>query len=138
MPDIKISGSCACGQLSFSSNQSPVLEAICHCADCRAATGEPFTATAFFKSDALRFEGEVQSQEFIAESGAVTQREYCPNCNCVVIDRSAGVPGLVGVVIKYIAPPFEGNPVCHMWVRSKDPSVTISDDLIQYEERIKR
>lgn len=136
MESLEISGACTCGQLRFSSKQPPKIQAICHCTDCRKATGSAFTETAFFSSSALTISGKVFVQEFLASSGATTTRESCPECKCVMFDRSEGVPSLIGVITQYISPPFEAKPVCHMWVRSKLPRITINDDLVQYEQRI--
>lgn len=137
MAETEISGTCSCGQLGFASKRPPVVQAICHCTDCRAATGEPFTLTAFFPSKHIAFRGDVAVRKFVAESGAVTSRESCPVCGSVMIDRSEGVPGLIGVVTRFIAPPFEPKPDCHMWLRSKLPDVDIDDGLVKYQERIK-
>ena len=136
MPATEISGNCSCGQLGFKSAKPPVIQAICHCTDCRKATGDPFTVTAFFPSRHIRFSGRIDAMEFVAESGAVTYREFCPKCKSVMVDRSEGVPGLIGVVTRFIAPPFEPRPVCHMWVRSKLPEVEVDDDLVKYQKRI--
>jgi hypothetical protein len=54
-----------------------------------------------------------------------------------MIDRSDGVPHLIGVVTRYIAPPFQAEPVCHMWLRSKASDVAINDGLTQHQERIR-
>ena len=138
MNDTLILGSCDCGKLSFSASTPPVVQAICHCTDCRTATGDPFTITAFFRVDSVAFEGEIEVHRFVASSGTATTRESCSICKSVVVDRSNGVPDLVGVVARYIEPPFRPDPVCHMWVRSKAPTVTIDDNLKQFQMRIER
>lgn len=132
-----VSGSCNCGQLSFTSSKLPAMQAICHCTDCRAATGDLFTIAAFFRSDSITFSGDTESKKFTSGSGASTTRESCPGCKSVMIDRSDGVPHLIGVVTRYIAPPFQAEPVCHMWLRSKASDVTINDGLTQHQERIR-
>jgi hypothetical protein len=55
-----------------------------------------------------------------------------------MFDRSAGFPTLIGVMASQIELPFEVQPTCHVWVKSKRPDVEIQSDMTQYLEGIER
>ena len=114
-----IVATCACGSISFRSSQPPVMQFICHCSDCRAATNAPYTNTAIFARRSCQIGGAVERREFAAASGANTTRDYCPKCGDVLLDYSDGFPDLVGVLAERIQKPFEFRPSHHIWTRSK-------------------
>lgn len=140
MSDTRITGGCACGAVRFEAAAAPVLQAICHCADCRAATGADFTTTAFFPATALTVSGSVEARAFVAASGAATARERCADCGAWLFDRSEGFPALVGVMApgedRRFDPPFAPAPTLHMWVASKAPGVVIDDDLKIFDQGV--
>lgn len=120
---------CSCGAFGFRSPAGPVLQLVCHCTDCRAVAGTPFTSLAFFKSDACEVSGPTRSHRFTADSGNETTRESCVSCNDMVLDRTAGFPHLLGVVAERIRPPFAFNPRFHVWTQSKLPQVEVPEGM---------
>ena len=132
----QLSASCQCGAVQFQSSTNPILQLVCHCNDCREATGSPFAKTVFFKSKHCESSGPLSVREFKAESGKRTTRESCASCGSVMFDRSEGFPSLVGVMAERINAPFVFEPVCHVWTRSKQPQIDIPDNVRQYPENI--
>jgi len=127
---------CKCGQLTFQADAAPVVQLTCHCTDCRAVTGNDYSSIAFFKSKSAQHSGARQSHEFVAKSGNKTIRETCTHCATTVFDKSDGFPGLIGVFIDRIQPPFIPNINCHVWVKSKLPAVELPSNLPCYDEGI--
>lgn len=119
------SAQCRCGALRASLGSAPVLQLVCHCTDCRAVAGTPFSNFAFFRSRDTTVTGESVRREFVADSGHATVRESCARCGDMLIDRTAGFPKVVGVVAERIAGPFSFTPQHHVWTDSKLPEVVV-------------
>lgn len=132
----KARATCTCGALAFESTEDPITQLICHCVDCRAATGEPFTTTAFFRTQSTRITGAMTHHAFVAASGYPTDRAGCARCGAVVFDTSGKFPGLTGVITRFLLPPFVANPFAHMWVSSQQSGVVVTDGLPQHAQGV--
>jgi hypothetical protein len=87
---------CSCGQLSLEVAGEPVLNALCHCSDCRRRTGSAFGWQAYFLEAQI---GEQQG-EAIARPVPVAEpqtRHFCAQCGTTLWWTSGTGPGLVGV-----------------------------------------
>lgn len=89
------SGQCYCGAIRFELRGEPQRVSLCHCRDCRLASGAPMTAWAAYAEDALTVtQGTPRT---VNRSGAV-QRFFCGDCGTGLFYRNAEVlPGLVDV-----------------------------------------
>lgn len=128
-----ITAACSCGQVTFTSTAPPVVQFLCHCADCRAATGTPYTGTAIFNVDASEQSGQVTRQRFTAGSGATTYRDACSACGTVIFDISEQYPELVGVLANCITAPFVFQPAHHIWLQSREALMPSDDGLKQHD-----
>ena len=131
---MKIEASCACGQLNFESDSEPVLALCCHCLDCQDALQADFANIAFFRMDGIMVQGELGEKHYVAASGSKTRRQFCPQCNSVMFDRSEGFPQLLGVMASQIQPPYSFSPSCHVFVRDKKPEIEIPEGIKRYEK----
>lgn len=123
------SAQCTCGGFRFTSTSEPSLQLTCHCEQCRIASNEPFTNFAFFKEENTEVEGDTVVHHFIADSGSKTVRETCVTCGDMLLDRTEGFPGMIGIVAEIIQPPYEYKAQCHVWVGEKLPEVTIPEGM---------
>ena len=124
---------CSCGSFNFSSTRAPILQLTCHCAQCRAASGQPFTQFAFFKRAETEMSGATRVHDFTADSGHHTYRESCASCGDLLLDRTDGFPQIIGIVAERIAPPFQFQPRCHVWLESKIVDVTLPEGVKGFE-----
>lgn len=69
-------GRCHCGAISYSVTGEPVYHAICHCTDCRRATGAPAVSWALFPRPAVTIEGSPKTYAS-SENG---RRHFCEAC----------------------------------------------------------
>lgn len=116
---------CSCGALRVQLASPPVLQLVCHCTDCRAVAGTPFSQFVFFRARDAQVSGEVVRREFVADSGHATVRECCTQCGDMLVDRTAGFPKVIGVVAERLDAPFTFEPQHHVWTDSKLPGVEI-------------
>ena len=119
------SAQCRCGALRVQLASPPVLQLVCHCTDCRAVAGTPFSNFVFFRARDAQVSGEATRREFVADSGHATARECCARCGDMVIDRTAGFPKIIGIVAERIDAPFAFEPQHHVWTDSRLPGVEI-------------
>ncbi len=114
-----IRASCTCGAVHLDCHAKPAFQAVCHCADCRAATGLPFVVTVFLPASETRIEGALNARCFLSARGNRTLREACAACAIPMFDRSDGFPALVGVFADRVEPPFSAEPRFEMWTASR-------------------
>lgn len=128
-----ISATCECKAVRFASSAEPLFHGYCHCADCRAATGRPFSEIAFFDISDCSLQGSLRSRDFMLSDGVVTHRDACSMCSTVIFDRSDRFQ-LVGVMAQLLRG-MSSSPTFHMWVSSRVDGVAINDGLPQFASR---
>ena len=86
----KHTAQCACGAIKFEFNTDPTFMAVCHCLDCKKASGGE--AATFFgvpEDDFSLVSGQPKAFHYTAQSGRGLDRNFCPDCvpggtrNCV-------------------------------------------------------
>jgi hypothetical protein len=65
------SGSCLCGNVTYSVRDAPLRSGLCHCSDCRKESGSSFVAFAIWPAHAFESAGEVKYYN---------GRGFCPEC----------------------------------------------------------
>ena len=81
----KYTARCACGDVKFEFDTDPTFIAICHCLDCKKASGGE--AATFFgvpEKDFTLISGEPKAFPYVAQSGKKLDRNYCPTCGARV------------------------------------------------------
>lgn len=71
-------GGCLCGAIRYElkDGATPVHHALCHCADCRRATGAPAVSWALFARDEVQITGEPRAYR----SSEHAERHFCAVC----------------------------------------------------------
>lgn len=122
----KYTARCACGTCRFEFNTDPPFIAICHCLDCKKASGgEAATFMGVSADDFTLLSGLPKSYGYVANSGNRLYRNFCPECGArIFTDRLEGFPGMVFVQLGAIGRssftlsrnlptcPTEGRPAC--------------------------
>ena len=69
-------GGCLCGRIRYEVRGNALQTSLCHCEDCRRASGAPFVAWTFFLAEAVTYiQGTPKSFLF-----ARRQRFFCGDC----------------------------------------------------------
>ncbi|WP_222877202.1 GFA family protein [Terrihabitans soli] len=77
----KHTAQCACGAVKFEFDTDPTFIAMCHCLDCKKASGGE--AAVWFpvpEDDFTMISGETTAFHYIAQSGNGLDRNFCPKC----------------------------------------------------------
>lgn len=123
---------CGCGKQSLTMNALPVAELVCHCVDCRAASGNAFTEIAFFRPEACASQGQFNPTVMSGGSGQSKTYFNCPECGDCVYATVSLLRGQVGVVAGLIKGEFEFSPRFHCWTSEKATGVEIAAGVLQF------
>ena len=124
-------GKCFCGAVQYAVADEFDYAANCHCSNCRRTTGsafKPFAGIARAKLSVTR--GEDQLMRFGDQNGHDAHCRACGSLLYSLVRDGAFVHVAMGTLID--DPTI--RPSKHIFVGSKAPWYTITDDLPQYEE----
>ena len=120
-----LKGGCFCGRIRFETDETPRNITICHCVDCRRATGSPMVGWFTVGTAALRF--LLEAPRRFASSPGVT-RSFCPGCGTSLTYRRDKLDE-VDVTICSLDEPDAVVPVDHVWTERQLGWVRIGDGL---------
>lgn len=125
---------CACGSVTFAFDSDPAFIAVCHCLDCKKATGGE--AATFFgvpEDDFTLLSGAPRAFHYVAASGKGLDRNFCPECGARVFTNNLETfPGTVFVALGSLDDPQGFEPKLEMFTSRRLPWVTPLD-LPQFE-----
>ena len=87
-------GQCHCGAIRYEVSGEPVYHALCHCGDCRRATGAPTVSWALFPREQVKIDGTPK----VYASSENAQRLFCGDCGTSLFYTNEMVfPGMVDI-----------------------------------------
>lgn len=126
-----LSGKCFCGAVVYTVADEFLYAAYCHCSNCRRTTGSAFKPFAGIEREKLALaDGHENLLVFGEEAGNDTHCKVCGSLLYSVVRDGAYVHVAMGTLVD--APKI--RPSKHIFVGSKAPWFTITDDLPQYAE----
>ena len=125
----KHSARCACGAVTFEFDTDPDFIAVCHCLDCKKASGgEAATWFGIPEDDFTLLSGTPVGYTVIADSGQPLDRNFCPTCGARLYTSKLGsFPGLVFVQLGSLDDPGGITPKLEMFVKRRLPWVAPLD-----------
>ena len=110
-------GGCHCGAVRYRVSGAPEHVALCHCRDCRKASGAPIVAwVAFGESDFAVTQGEAKTRN----SSGKAMRSFCGQCGTPLWFRNAEVlPGIVDVQLATLDDPDAFAPQARIQVAER-------------------
>jgi hypothetical protein len=127
--DRVLSGRCTCGGVAFEARGSPKWVGICHCANCRRATGGSSVAVAGFTRDSVRIAGPSLAG-FASSPGVV--RSFCAACGTSLSYQNARWPDDIHLMVGSFDEPQTLQPQFHIFFDERLPWVCTSDNLPRY------
>ena len=126
-----LTGKCFCGAVHYAVADEFVYAMNCHCSKCRRTTGSAFKPMAGIQRDKLAVtEG---TDKLLIYGDALANNTLCRLCGSLlysVVREGAWVHVAMGTLVD--APSI--RPTSHIFVGSKAPWFTITDDLPQHHE----
>jgi hypothetical protein len=131
--DRSLAGKCLCGAVHYAVADEFVYAANCHCSNCRRTTGSAFKPFAGIGRNRLRIIKGEDNLMIVGEANA--NDTHCSLCGSLlysVVRDGAFVHVAMGTLVD--DPGI--RPRAHIFVGSKAPWFTITDDLAQYQEHV--
>jgi hypothetical protein len=125
-----LSGSCMCGAVRYAVADDFEYAMNCHCSQCRRTTGSAFKPLAGIAREQLRVTQGTESLMLYGDADG--HDAHCKTCGSLLyslVREGKYVHVAMGTLID--APAI--RPTCHIFVGSKAPWFTITDDLPQYD-----
>jgi hypothetical protein len=117
----KYTGKCACDAVTFEFNTDPDFIAVCHCLDCKKASGgEAATWFGVPEDDFTLISGATKAYSYVADSGKRLDRNFCTECaSRLYTNNLEGFPGLVFVQLGSLDHPELITPKLEMFVKRR-------------------
>jgi hypothetical protein len=126
-----LAGKCFCGAVAYTVPDEFLYAANCHCSNCRRTTGSAFKPFAGIERERLVLsKGRDDLMIFGEEDGNDTHCKSCGSLVYSVVRDGAYVHIAMGTLVD--APTIRPNK--HIFVGSKAPWFTITDNLPQFDE----
>ena len=130
-----LTGKCFCGAVEYSVPDAFLYAVNCHCSNCRRTTGSAFKP--FAGIERAKFAVTKGADSLLIYGGDKAHDAHCSKCGSLlysVVRDALWVHVTLGTLLD--APGI--RPSAHIFVGSKAPWFTITDDLPQYEGHMTR
>ena len=123
-------GGCFCGAVRFETDGAPFNSTLCHCADCRKASGAPAVAWFSVAGSTLRWTaGQMQ----VRRSSPQAVRGYCAACGTTLTYQNDSWPDEIDIATASLDDPNLVPPRDHTFVRSRLDWLKLDDGLPQFQ-----
>jgi hypothetical protein len=110
-------GGCLCGTLRYEISGPALQTTLCHCEDCRRASGAPAVAWTFFPPDVLRWtRGTPRKITF-----AGRERWFCSDCGSPLLFVDPALPEFTEVNTCSLDHPARFPPADQCWTADEIP-----------------
>jgi hypothetical protein len=124
-------GSCLCGQVRYEVSGKLCDPLNCHCSMCRKAQGAAFRSRARVQSRDFRWTSGEHLLTFF-ESSPGNHRGFCRVCGSPILSKFDADGSVLSLPLGTLDDDPGIRPQMHVYVASKAPWFTISDDLPQF------
>ena len=130
----ELAGGCACGAVRYHLASQPMFVHCCHCLDCQRQTGSAFVLNALIETDRVALlSGDPQPLAVPTDSGRPHRIFRCPSCQTALWSEYGGAAKLRFVRIGTLDNPTALRPDVHIYVRSKQPWVSLPTGVPAFE-----
>ncbi len=127
-------GSCLCGAIKYEVNGEPVRTAVCHCDDCRKATGSSYATNFFFKEeDIVVTQGTPKEFQHKSDAGNTMTKQFCGNCGSQLFGIGTGSPGVKHVKAGTLDNVGDLKPAISVFTARKHPFTVLDPYIEQFE-----
>jgi hypothetical protein len=129
-----LDGGCACGAVRYRIDATPMFVHCCHCRDCQRQTGSAFVLNALIEADRVTLlSGAPTPWRMPTDSGRPHDIQRCPQCQTALWSEYGGVAQLRFMRVGTLDDPTALKPDVHIYIRSKQPWVSLPPDVPAYE-----
>ena len=108
---------------------------VCHCVDCRKASGSAAAYNARVPAESIRFtRNEPKAFTVLAASGQRLKRLFCPECGSQLFSQREKLPQFLTIKVGSLDDPSGLAVGRHIWTSSAMPWLRIDED-VPHDER---
>jgi hypothetical protein len=124
-----------CGNVQYSADAEPVLQAVCHCTDCQRQTGSPFTVVVGVPLAALTVQGSTLASFATTgdDHGGDSERKFCSACGSPLFTIAAVLPELALLKSGSLDDASWLEPAIEVWTDSAQPWSPRFEQAAQFE-----
>jgi hypothetical protein len=128
---MKVEGGCHCGAVRYVADGDVVHSGLCHCSDCRKASGAPMVAwVAFRNEDFSVTAGHARTRN----SSGASMRSFCSECGTGLWYRNEEfLPGVVDVNLATLDDPDAVIPQAHIQTAERIGWMQRAHELPEFE-----
>ena len=132
----ELRGHCLCGSVRYVLRPGFRFNPYaCHCTDCQTRTGSAFSEHMLFAKPDIQIEGDLDIGSYAQPSGAMSQITGCSKCKTRIFAENDSRPAFASLRCGTLANSANVVPVAHLWVRSKQPWITLPDGVKTMDEQ---
>ena len=121
----RLTGGCRCGAVRYEHTEEPIFQLICHCTDCRSASGSAFAGVLLVAADRLSMLGrDPKFHSVIADSGRTISRGFCETCGSPIMARREDAPQLAFIQAGSLDEPMAFKPAVEVFGFRAHPAVS--------------
>jgi hypothetical protein len=124
-----LQGGCMCGAVRYEASGEPFNATLCHCVDCRRASGAPALAWFSVRRDALRWTRGSPSRNV---SSPGVERLFCGQCGTQLTWHGAGAADEIDVTTCSLDDPDAVPPADHTFASQQVRWLHLADALPRY------
>lgn len=129
-----LTGQCRCTRVTYTlDTDAPLAVYACHCRHCQTWSGSAFALHALLPADALRVEGSLTEYAYDVD-GQRSEHRLCGVCHTRICNTTTAAPGLVVLRVGTLDESPSVQPVAHIWLRHKQPWVTLAEGVPTWPE----
>ena len=129
-----LEGGCACGAVRYSLETEPMFVHCCHCLHCQRQTGSAFVLNALIEAERVALRGSQPLPVAVPTDSGKPHRIFrCPTCQVAVWSEYGGRAQIRFVRIGTLDAPAALRPNVHIYVRSKQPWLSLPPDIPAFE-----
>ena len=134
MPDI--SGSCLCGQITYTSTETePKMTVVCHCPDCQKQTGTAFSVNVLVPTSSVELRGSSLGQYTMnGASGMEVRRNFCTNCGSPLSTELDAFDALSAIKVGTLYDNSWVKPTVQIWCDTSQTWSVPDDSLPKVEK----
>lgn len=116
LPDLPLTGRCACGAVRYALLSQPFDAGYCHCRICQLTSGSPAMAFATVPIADYRVTSGAPA---VRQSSDFGERSFCPDCGTPLTMRVTHQPETIDFAIPTLDRPDAVAPGFHIWDQSR-------------------
>lgn len=130
---VQITGGCACGAVRYEVREKPIFQLVCHCVDCRKASGSAFAEMMIVASDRLSVLGrEPRFFDVQADSGRTMSRGFCETYGSPIMIRKPALSQVTFLQASNLDDPNQFTPVAEVFTYRARAGSKLIDSASRY------